>query len=94
MSMCTPDRKALEDLWRQRLNDAKLRLDFARNYLSELRRDYPSDDIPAGEYHFSHQQALRGENFALKEYRRVLRILTDLTVHGKVPNEDDWPAGD
>lgn len=88
----TPDRKALEDLWWRRLNDAKLRVDFARNHMNEVHRDYPSG--PESDHVFARQQALREENFARAEYNRILGIYTDLTVHGKVPSEDDWPAGD
>lgn len=87
MSSPTHDRKAIEDLWNQRLNDAKLRLDFARNYTSEVQRDYPSGDIPENEYHFAHSKGLRAENSALAEYNRVLRIFTDLTAHGMIPDE-------
>ncbi len=45
MSSPTPDRKAIEDLWRQRLNDAKLRLEFAENFTTEVEHDYQSGEI-------------------------------------------------
>ena len=41
----TPDRKALEVTWLQRLKDAKLRLDFARNYLKDVVQDFPMKEI-------------------------------------------------
>lgn len=90
MTGSAPNRQALEDLWRQRLNDAKLRLDFALNYMQEVQRDYPADDIPDGEYHFSHQQALHGENLARAQYNRILHIYTDLIARGIIPDEDEW----
>jgi hypothetical protein len=97
MSSPTPDRRALERLWLNRLNDAKLRLDFARNYLAEVQRDYPSRDIPEHEHHFAHNKAVRAEDIALAEYNRVLRVYTDLTVDGIIPDESEWlkaqPAG-
>lgn len=94
MSNPTPDRKALEDLWWQRLSDAKLRLDFAVNFSAELQGEYPSGDIPEGEYHFAQQQALRAENVARAEYNRVLRIYTDLVVRGIIPDEAEWLKSD
>lgn len=90
MSSPTPDRKALEGLWYQRLTDAKLRLDFARNYMSEVKRDFSSGEIPENEEAFAHAKALRAENFALDEYNRVLRIYTGLTVNGFIPDESEW----
>ena len=36
-----------------------------------------------------HQKALRAENAALAEYSRVLRIFTNLTVRGIIPDEDE-----
>jgi hypothetical protein len=90
MSSPTPDRRALEQLWHQRLTDAKLRLEFARNYMSEVKRDFSSGDIPENEEAFAHAKALRAENFALNEYNRVLRIFTDLTVNGLNPDESEW----
>ncbi len=84
------DRTALEALWRQRVNDAKLRLDFASNYVKEIQRDFSSGELPAPDGHFAYQQALRAESFALGEYRRVLAIFTGLVTHGKEPDEDQW----
>lgn len=86
MSGSAPDRKAIEELWLNRLHDVALRLDFARSYVKELQRDSSSAD---GRY--LHQRALHAENSALKKYERVLRIFSDLTVYGKIPNESDWP---
>jgi hypothetical protein len=84
------DREELEDRWRKRVTDAKLRLDLARNYVKEVQRDLPRDDIPAPDGDYAYRKALHAENSALAEYKRVLRIFTDLTVNGKIPDEDDW----
>lgn len=81
------ERKALEQHWRNRLADAKLRLDFARNYLAEVRRDLPSGEIPQADGDFAFQRAVRAETFALVKYKRVLRIYADLIVHGWIPDE-------
>lgn len=90
MSTPAPDRKALEDLWFHRLQDSKLRLDFARSYLAEVRRDVRSVDIPDSDHHFAYQKALRAETSALRQYKLVLQIYSDLTLHGVIPEEADW----
>lgn len=90
MSAPTPDRKVLEELWRQRLNDARLRVDFAVDFAAEVHGEHPSGDIPESEYHLAQQQALRGENFAQAQYNLVLRSYTDLLVHGIIPDEAGW----
>jgi hypothetical protein len=87
MSKKQPDRYALEELWRQRVNTAKLRLEFARNYVAELQEDLRAETIPFPDGSFAYQQALRAEANALSEFRRVLQIFTDLTVDGKIPDE-------
>ena len=83
----TPDRKALEVTWLQRLKDAKLRLDFARNYLKDVVQDFPMKEISNSDGHFAYQQAIRAENLALQDYNRVRRIYGGLTMNGIVPDE-------
>ena len=85
-----PDRKTLEDLWRQRLNDAKLRVDFARNFVLEVERDFPSSEIPSSDGLFAHEKAIRAENDALAEYLRVRRIYDDLILNRTIPDEAEW----
>ena len=87
MGGANPDQ--LERLWRQRMRDAQLRLDFARNYLKEVQRDFPSGTLPQLDGAFAHQKALRAENAALAEYHRVLRVYTDLVLHGTIPAEKE-----
>ena len=80
-------REELERLWRSRLAEAKLRLDFARNYVNEVRQDFPIDDTsPDG--HYALQRALRAENVALVEFHRILRVYTGLVMDGKMPDEE------
>ena len=88
-----PRPRKLTDLWRRRLEDAKLRLDFARNYKNEVERDFPTGGLPTPDGNFAHHHALRAENLALAEYNRVLRIYRHLTLHGEVPGESDFPRG-
>jgi hypothetical protein len=77
-------------MWRGRLNDARLRLDFAHKYVKEVERDFPSGEIPENERQFSYQHGLRAESLALAEYRRILRIFTDLVTNGMIPDESEW----
>lgn len=95
MSEIPPSREALEQLWRNRLNDARLRLDFARTYLREVQRDFKTGDIPSADGDFAYKKALRAENAALAEYHRILVILTELSVNGKLPTDadDSFTAG-
>jgi hypothetical protein len=83
------DAKELETLWRGRLHEARLRLDFARNFLKEVQRDFPlSEPSPDGRYEY--RRAIRLERLALREYRHVQRMLHDLQVNGTVPDEEEW----
>ena len=38
-------------------------------------------------------QALQEEMMALREYHRVLSIFSELVLHGKIPDEDEWHNG-
>lgn len=86
--MATPERQRMEEIWLERLRDAKLRLDFARNYFKEVQGDFSL--LPPSDGQYALKRALRAENVALAEYHRVLRIYADLTK-GIMPNEDEWP---
>ena len=87
MNSPTPERRVLEHLWLERVNDAKFQLHFARNSLDQVVNDLPMT-TPDG--HFAYQKALKAECLALREYGRVLRVFHDLTVNGIIPNEDEW----
>lgn len=90
MSGPTPDRKALEDVWRLRVHDAKLRLDLARNYLKELLEDFPLSEISRAEGKFAWQEAVRTESLARREYNRVRAIYRNLAINGAIPDEGEW----
>jgi hypothetical protein len=77
----------LEDIWRQRLQDAELRYTRSREQLRNVLRNFPAGKIPPPDGSYAYQQALRAENIALAEYTRVLRIFTDLVVGSKIPDE-------
>ncbi len=77
----------LERYWKERLSTAKHLLDAARVNVQSVKVDA---DGPDGTYaHARYTRAVLAETTALVEYSRVLRIYTDLMVHGKVPAQND-----
>lgn len=85
------DRKALEDLWRARLANVRLRFDLARNHTNEIHRDRRSGALPSPDGSLVYQQAVGEETMALAEYRRVLRVFTSLVLRGEIPDESGRP---
>lgn len=90
MSSPAPDRSELLELWRQRLQDAKLRLEFAQNYAKEVQRDFPLSENLSPDGNFARAQAIRAERLAFRKYRSVLQIFSDLLLSGKIPEEAEW----
>jgi hypothetical protein len=84
----TPARRTLEELWRLRLKNAESRYAHTREQLRNVLRTLPHGEIPSPDGSYAYQQALHAENIALLECTRVLRVFTDLVVHGKIPEED------
>jgi hypothetical protein len=82
--------KNLNRFWRNRLRDAQLRLDFARNFLKEVQRDFSASALPVADGRYTLEKALRAELSAIAEYWRVLSILTDLLTEGKPSDEKEW----
>lgn len=81
------DRRELERYWKERLSTAKIILDAAHANVQSVKYDAGLDG-PDGTYaHARYTRAVLAETTALVEYSRVLRIYTDLMVHGKVPDE-------
>ena len=83
-----PERHALENLWRDRMQNARLQLDSAHTRLSALQR--ATSGTPSLDGNFTYQQAIRAMNLALEEYCRVLQLFTELVVEGTTPNEGEW----
>jgi hypothetical protein len=75
----------MEDSWRERLEETQARYQKATEQYRRLLQEQPrgsSNDLD-GPLVFARQQ----EAEALAEYTRVLRLFTDLTVKGKMPEE-------
>jgi hypothetical protein len=90
MSNHMTDHKAVVELWRQRLRDAKLRVDFAHSFVLEVRRDFPSVNTKTSDGTYAWQRALRMEIEALADYRHVMGIYRKLILEGKAPEESEW----
>jgi hypothetical protein len=48
----------VKEKWQQRLNDAKLRLDFARSFVKEVSNDCALGAIPAADGGLAYRQVL------------------------------------
>jgi CheY-like chemotaxis protein len=78
-------RQEMEDAWRLKLEQALERYRAAtREYRTVLRQE-PDRSIP--DLAKAIDGARTAESEALREYSRVLRIFTDLAIHGKLPEE-------
>ncbi len=83
-------RSELERHWKQRWHKTKLDLEAARAHLQTMK-DNMSYGVDTGN---AYKSALERETAALIEYSRVLRIYTDLVVHGKVPDEEQGASAE
>jgi len=83
-------RRTLEDSWRQRLEEARADYKKATDQYRKLLHDQPGGTrhSPNGALAL----ARLAESEALAEYIRALRVFTELTVNGKMP-EDRSAAG-
>lgn len=79
-----------KELWRLRLKNAKLRLEFARAYVLEIQKEVKPGFISNPGGGFAYQQALLAEGNASAEFRRVLQVFRDLTVAGNIPDESPY----
>ena len=85
------NRQQLEEEWRGRVRDARLRLQLAQNYVREVRADRVAGAVLPADGDYAWQRALHAESLALQHYRDVLKIFTDLVVSGKIPEQaGDW----
>ena len=87
MAAVTPSQKLLEDLWRERLDAHRVSYQQAKIGYAQAIKQGAEGSCPGVDGSFAIQKALRAENRALSEYLRVLRIFTELILHGNVPEE-------
>jgi CheY-like chemotaxis protein len=80
------DHRKLEDLWRSKLEEAKLRYNAATEEYRKLLKETPEGVAPLPDSPVAY--ARQRETETLAEYKRVLRVFTDLSVHGKQREEE------
>lgn len=67
---------------KRRIDDAKLRLDFASIHIKEVRRDHRSGTLPSSDPD-ARARAIHARRNARAEFRRVLRIYQDFIARNK-----------
>jgi hypothetical protein len=83
MSVLNQDRRALDDLWRQRVVDSGRTYRLAKDALDRALRDFLRTEDPD-----DFMQAQSAHEVAVSEYMHVLRVFHELIVNGERP-----PAG-
>jgi hypothetical protein len=78
-------REDLEHLWKARVENVKIRLDFATHHLKEIGDDHRLGRIPPTDPD-ARENAIRAYTEVLAEYVSVSKIYQDLVLHGKVPD--------
>jgi hypothetical protein len=81
-------RQEVEEYWRDRLKSARQKYELAvaqQHKALEQQKRWP---LPAPDGSGAVRSALIQESAARNEYMRILKIFTDLTIYGKVPEED------
>jgi len=81
--MKNSERRALEALWRDRLQNARIRYQAAKAAVQVARELQSDATSPDGSFAFN--QALKAESHSLAELKRALEILNDLVNHDKIP---------
>ena len=82
-----PSRKAVEELWRDRLHQSKDRYNVAAATSRYAMKTFLEDSAPTPDGGVNLRNCLQAESAALSEYMRILRVFTDLTLNGTLPEE-------
>ena len=77
---------AMEAIWRERLENARVRHEAAKAALQVARERQSQLTSPDDTFAVDH--ALRAEHHSLAEFKGLLTIFNGLVVHGKIPEED------
>lgn len=78
-------RQMLEESWRLRVEETRARYNKATEHYRHLLQQQP--ERAQREANGSLALARKAESEALAEYSRVLRTFTELTVNGKIPEQ-------
>jgi hypothetical protein len=85
-------RQTLQDFWRVRLEETQARYQKAKERYRGLLQEQP--DGVSHDSKGALALALQAELEALAEYRRILRAFTELTLNGKIPEEQSPASSD
>ena len=80
-------RKDLEHLWKARVENIKLHLDFAAQYLREVGDDQRAGRMAPTDSD-ARENAIRAYTEALTKFVKVSKIYQELVMHGRVPDEE------
>jgi hypothetical protein len=86
LSMASPQWD-LENIWSERVRAARERYRDASRAFQDIWDEHFEIHLSTDPTH-AIQHARQVESAALSEYVRVLKIFTDLVLHGKTPDED------
>jgi hypothetical protein len=78
-------RQDLEDVWRTRCETARERYKVASTRYRKLLDEKPEGLVPRPDAPLA--LARHAESEALAAYTKVLRLFTELTAHGRIPEE-------
>ena len=81
-------REELEDAWRLKLQQAYSRYSAATEACRKIHQEQMETRAADGSAPADLMRAQVAASQALADYVRILRVFTDLTVHGKLPVED------
>jgi len=86
MHVVRPSREELENVWRERLNEALRQYRIAKLDASTALIQYRQGEMPTPDGNFAFRKAAEAENRAFAEYTRLLSIFNDLVLEGKLPD--------
>ncbi len=78
-------KRQLEAIWRQKLNEAEEAYGIALAHVQKIQAEYGS--MPTSDGNFDLEQALKFQEMATTEYARVLQTFTRLVLYGEEPSE-------
>lgn len=90
--MTPEERKALEELWRERLHATEQRYHEASGNYLRIHAEFAGRSMPSPDSNHALQQAIHIENEARAEYMRVLQTFTRLVLHGDRPEDEQRTA--
>jgi hypothetical protein len=83
-----PFRRALEEKWHERVQEAYRRYQSASEVFRQVVEEQRRELIASSDGTQAVLNALGIENNARKDYMRALHVFTELTLNGRMPEEE------